>query len=112
MSRFTNNLLGVARKHSATGLRHPDFQQPGFRIPKGPKRARSPEYDAEDLPEWAEFDENESLAFLDRNMEYEHPAVLDKVAEPNGLVSARSRECVTIINSGRMRFMLRMTCLI
>ena len=48
---------------------------------------RPAEYQADDEPEWADFGEDESLRFLDDEMEYEHPAVLDEVAEAGGKVS-------------------------
>lgn len=45
-------------------------------------------------------------------MKYKYSIVLDKIIKSNELISTRSREYITIINSNKMRFILRIICLI
>ena len=87
MSRFTKGLYGFARPYYHTGTRQVDEIRPGFRVTQGLKRVRSTEYGGENEPEWGDFGEDESLAFLDSKVEYTHPTVLDEVAEENGNVT-------------------------
>ena len=76
---------------TSTEARHRGNETLGFRITQKTRRTQVEQQGAEHGPDWATLNEEESLAFLDQDVEYEQPAILEAVAEKAGNVSCVPR---------------------